>query len=331
MKNWIARLFGAAARDVAPPAHAPQRQRASDRAPSPPNGEQRRYAEVSLAFFHWLGGPGGQDVPAATETLILDQLERLAREPAEAGELVPRVPAVIPQLLRSLRDESQSGTELARQLGQDVVLVAEVIREANSPWYRPSSPVRTIEGAVMLLGQNGMRMLIARVAFRPIISMQAGRFAKQVAPRIWSQSEKCALAANLLAPGLGADPFEAYLAGLINNVGLVVACRLVDQLCPEHVVPRSDAFCAALLESARALSASIATHWELPGAVCAAIGQAALPDAPPLARALAQGDLLAKLRVMADAGEFAADDPFVVAGLDAAQLRCFDKLRIEED
>lgn len=294
------------------------------------SGEQH-YAEVGAAFQRWLAGPAGDASATPAENLILDQLARLVRAPGAAGELVPRVPAVIPQLLRSLRDEGMSGAELSRQVGQDVVLVAEVIREANSPYYRPAAPVRTIEGAVMLLGQNGLRMLIARVAFRPIISTQAGRFAKLVAPRIWSQSEKCALAASLLAPGAGANPFEAYLAGLMQNVGLIVALRLADQVCQDGALPDTDTFRTGLLTSARALSAGIAGEWDFPPAVAAAIAQAGQPGAGALAQALAAGDLLAKLRLLVDAGEYDADDPFVLHGLDAARVKVFDKLRSEDD
>jgi hypothetical protein len=37
------------------------------------------------------------------------------------------------------------------------------------------------------------------------------------------------LAASLMAPGLSTGVFEAYLAGLMQNVGLVVAFRLADR------------------------------------------------------------------------------------------------------
>jgi HD-like signal output (HDOD) protein len=191
--------------------------------------------------------------------------------------------------------------------------------------------VRTIEGAVMLLGQNGMRMLLARVAFRPIISMQTGRLARQVAPQVWSQSEKCALAASLLAPALGARPFEAYLAGLMQNVGLIVAFRVIDQLGPGDSLPQSDRFLGELLAAARALSGAIAREWDFPPAVAAAVKQAGDPDAPPLAQALAQGNRLATLRVLVDGGVPGADDPQIVDGMDAVQRSCFDKLRHEEN
>jgi HD-like signal output (HDOD) protein len=174
-------------------------------------------------------------------------------------------------------------------------------------------------------------MLLARVAFRPIISMQTGRLARQVAPQVWSQSEKCALAANLLAPALGANPFEAYLAGLMQNVGLIVAFRVIDQVSPDDTLPQSDQFLGELLAAARVLSAAIAREWDFPADVAAAIEQAGQACAPPLALALAQGDRLAKLRVMLDSGALGADAPLVAHGMDAVQRRCFDKLSTEEN
>ena len=226
MKNWIARLFGAAPRSpgslpaqpgaasgVPAPAATPPAPPASSTplAPSAAAPPPDPGPALDLAFYRWLAGavPAAAPADAATETLVLAELSRLAQRPANAAELVPRVPSVIPELLRSLRDDSVSGADIARMVAQDVVLVGEVIREANSSWYRPPAPVRTIQGALILLGRNGLRMLLARVAFRPIISTQTGRFASQVAPQIWRQSEKCALAASILAPAARANPFEA--------------------------------------------------------------------------------------------------------------------------
>jgi HD-like signal output (HDOD) protein len=324
MKKWLARLFGG----------SDDRESVAAAAPAPaaplPAAEAASETDVDLLFYRWLTG-GAQEAGASQAgALILDELARLVRAPGAAADLVPRMPAVIPQLLRSLRDEAVSGAELARQVAQDVVLVAELIREANSPYFRPPQPVRTIEAAVMLLGQNGLRMLLARVAFRPILNMQGGRLARQVAPQVWSQSEKCALAASLLAPGLGADPFEAYLAGLMHNVGLVVAFRIADQVCQDQPLPQSADFCAGLLQSSRALSAAIARHWEFPASVVHAIAQAGQAGTGALPAALSHGDLLAKLRVLLDAGMLAPGDP-LLQGLTPGQRRCFDKLRIEEN
>ena len=324
MKNWFARLFGGA-RPAAAPSVAPAPAAAAPaEAPAGVSAGVSTSA-VDAAFLRWLTG-STPDAPPATERLILDELARLADDPARAAGLVPRVPAVIPELLRSLRDDNVSGTDLSRLVAQDVVLVAEVVREANSPYYRPPAPVRNIEGAVMLLGRNGLRMLLARVAFRPVIGMGSGRFAKQLAPRIWMQSERCALAAATLAPHSGADPFEAYLAGLVQNVGLVVAFRLIHQISSEDSLPRSDAFRVALLGHARRLAHAVALEWAFPSAVAGAIADAGLPDARALGAVLGTADALAKLRLLVDAGALAPDDPLVDAIATPRLRPCFDLL-----
>jgi HD-like signal output (HDOD) protein len=333
--NWIARLFGGRkdpepAAPAAPPGSSGRPAAPAGAAAAAGDATPIPLVELNANFYHWLTGNVEQAAPPTVEKVIVDELVRLAQNPSAGANLVPRVPAVIPKLLQSLRDEGVSGADLAKQLSQDVVLVAEVVREANSPYYAPTQPVKTIEGAVMLLGHNGMRMLLARVSFRPIINTQTGQHAKVVAPALWSQAEKCALAASIIAPGMQASQFEAYLAGLMKNVGLIVAFRLIDQIYPDPAVPQSSGFIKALFITARSISARIARLWDFPPGVVAAIEMEGMPDAPPLAQALALADRISKLRMLVDAGLYQPDqDPQVLAGLDRLALKAFEKLDVE--
>lgn len=317
MKNWISRLRGGSDNAAAAPT-----------APVDGAGEQAAdlAAEIDATFYRWLTAARGYAAPGDVETRILDEVRLLTAQPGEAAGLVPRVPEAIPKLLASLNDEDATIPELARQVAQDVVLMAEVIREANSAYYRPIAPVKNVEAAIMMLGQNGLRMLLARIAFRPLITMQAGGFAREGAPLIWNQSVSCALAASLMAPGLSTSVFEAYLAGLMQNVGLVVAFRLADRICPNGQVPGSSAFGARLLAASRQLSSAIAAHWNFPEEVAGAIAHVDAPDGDALAEALALGDRIAKLRVLIDADVLEEDDSLVTDGLDNFQRRCLGKL-----
>jgi HD-like signal output (HDOD) protein len=317
MKNWIKGLMGAddntaQAKGTSPAPAAP---------PAPDLG-----AEIGSTFYRWLTASSGYDAPAEVETRILDLVRRLALDPNQAAGLVPRVPETIPRLLSSLNDDDASVAELSRQVAQDVVLVAEVIREANSAYYRPISPVKNVEAAIMMLGQNGLRMLLARIAFRPLVQMQPDGFARQAAPQLWNQSVSCALAASLMAPGLSTSVFESYLAGLMQNVGLLVALRLADRVCQNGKVPGSSAFGLALFADSRQLSSAIARHWAFPDEVADAIAEVDAPEPGPLAKALALGDRIATLRMLIDARVIDEDDTLVVDGLDNFQRRCLGKL-----
>jgi HD-like signal output (HDOD) protein len=317
MKNWINRLRGGS--DSAPAAAGAQ-------AAAVDEGAADVAVEIEATYYRWLTAAHGYTAPPEVEQRILDEVRQLAGQPGEAAGLVPRVPEAIPRLLASLNDEDASVGELARLVAQDVVLVAEVIREANSAYYRPIAPVKNVEAAIMMLGQNGLRMLLARIAFRPLINMQAGGFAREAAPRVWNQSVSCALAASLMAPGLSTGVFEAYLAGLMQNVGLVVAFRLADHVCGDGKVPGSSTFGAQLLAASRQLSSAIAAHWTFPPEVADAIAHAGEPGPDHLAEALALGDRIAKLRLLIDADVLAEDDDLVTDGLDNFQRRCLGKL-----
>jgi HD-like signal output (HDOD) protein len=317
MKNWINRLRGAS--DNAPAATTAQAAASDDQAADVA-------AEIEATYYRWLTAAHGYTAPPELEERILDEVRHLAAQPGEAAGLVPRVPEAIPALLASLNDEDASVQQLAKQVAQDVVLVAEVIREANSAYYRPIAPVKNVEAAIMMLGQNGLRMLLARIAFRPLINMQAGGFARVAAPQVWNQSVSCALAASLMAPGLSTGVFEAYLAGLMQNVGLVVAFRIADRVCGEGKVPGSSAFGAQLLAVSRQLSSAIAAHWNFPQEVADAIAHAGAPGPDHLAEALVLGDRIAKLRLLIDAEVLAEDDSLVTEGLDNFQRRCLGKL-----
>ena len=116
------------------------------------------------------------------ENRLIRTLEKTASSTADACALVPRIPAVIPQLMRTLRDENATNSLIAGQITQDASLVGEIIRIANSPYYRAAVPTTSIEQAVRRLGQVGLKQMIATVAFRPIINVQTGVFARTGAP-----------------------------------------------------------------------------------------------------------------------------------------------------
>ena len=287
-------------------------------------------AEVDAAYYRWLTASSGSNAGDEIEERILAEVRALASDPENASGLVPRVPELVAQLLGALSDENISTAALSAEVGRDLVLVAEVIREANSAYYRPAKPIETLEGAVTMLGLNGLRMLLARIAIRPLVKVKVQGVARQVAPAVWRHSERCAFAASVMAPGLSAGVFESYLAGLMQNVGLQVAFQVADRVCAGKV-PGSGNFGLALFAASRELSAVIARHWDFPAEVVEAIADAGAPDASHAGHALAQGDRIAKLRLLLDGGVIEPDDSFVTAGLNGFQRRCLGKLADLED
>jgi len=117
------------------------------------------------------------------------------------------------------------------------------------------------------------------------------------------------------------DPFEAFLAGLVHNVGLIVALRVMDQLAKDGRGLGSEAFCAHLARTARALTCGIGREWDFAPAVTQALAEqggvrkGAQPS--PLGRLLTLCDYLGKVRTLVEAGLLEEDDPALFAGLPA--------------
>lgn len=287
---------------------------------------------VNRAWNEWAFASEGATTLELSENeqTVLDTLRRILESQQSGAALVRRMPGLIPQLLQSLRNDDFSGAELSRTISGDVVLVAAVIRLANNSMRGTGKTVSSVEHAVMVLGQEGLRQLITSVAFRPIIDMNSGYYTRTLAPRIWERAERCANANRALAVEYGADPFDAFLAALVQKVGMIVALRIMDQLARDDRNLGSELFCAELASVARGLSASIAEEWHFPQSVTHAIreqgGVAKGVVMSPLGRLMALSDYVGKARQLVEAGAMSENDREVFMRRPMAAARCYDAL-----
>lgn len=296
----------------------------------------QRY-QVDFTFASWLfEAENHPDIfTNPTEDAILAALEEVVQSKEAGAHLVRRMPGVIPQLLQSLRHPDFSGAEIARKIEHDHVLVAEVLRLANSLAYNPGKPITSIDHAVIVLGQNGLRQLITSVAFKPIINLNSGKFTRKLAPRLWSHSERCALAARLLARDESVDQLDAFLAGLIRNIGLTVSLRVIDKLAEGGHPVGSATFCNALASNGHALAANIANEWHFPDGVTEAIREqetnAKAPNLSAVGRILLMADYLSKIDILSRNSRLDIDDPAVLDGLSEKERACLRELAAVEE
>lgn len=251
------------------------------------------------------------DDAGPTEQAVLSRLEELihARGPRE---LLPRLPAVLPKLMSLVRRDDVSARELAEHLSKDPALVSEVIRIANSPRYRASRAMGSLQDAVMVLGQQGMHQLVTNVAMRPVFNVQAGRFSQAARAHLWAQTARCAHACAYLQ-GPRPDQFEAYLAGMVVNAGLIPALRVLDQNYVGTHAPDTVAFHEGFLMLSLRISANIAKEWNFPEGVTQAVAALATlppPQPPaPLALVLRSADQVSKRHLlMSVQGHSSVDD-----------------------
>ena len=332
MFRWLHSLFSSpAAAQPQPatepvPAPIPAPVAAAPQQGTPPVSFEQ-LERINGAWNAWLfdRADGGLELSGA-EVRVLEALAAIAASQQSGAALVRRMPGLVPQLLQSLRSETFSGSALSRTIASDPVLVAAVVRLANSCYQGTGQSITSVEQAVILIGQEGLRQLITTVAFRPIIDMHSGFYTRRLAPYMWAHSERCAMAARQVA-GEGIEPFDAFLAGLLQNVGLIVSLRIMDQTAQEGERLGSDVFLAQLARDTRRLCASIAREWNFPETVSTALlEQGELRRGvimSPLGRLLKLTDYLGKARMLVEQGLVDEADEDLFAGLPPEAAPCW--------
>ena len=331
MIDFLQRLFGktAPAPSAAPPSLPPTpAMQTSDENIAAPNEAWQTDEKFDQLYLQWLLGNHISAASPYVERTILLALDRLMQSGLSASQLLPRVPTVLLQVLKSLRDSNVSANDLAQQIAKDVLLVAELLHEVNGAYYSPVNRISSLDSAIQLLGLNGLRILIARTAFRPIIQTQSGKLTKELAPTIWEHSEKNALACQLLAQQRQLDQFHAFLAGLLYDVGLIVAFRLVDQTGVTDKLPVSAAFQTIFFKQAALLSIQVGEQWEFPKPVLQAIKDNADEHSRPseLATCLQQAEQLARLRLLVNHGILTQADALRLLEGNSGMRQCFEQL-----
>ncbi|MEO8808781.1 MAG: HDOD domain-containing protein [Rhodanobacter sp.] len=238
--------------------------------------------------------------PSAAELGMLRRLDLLS----ERFDLrsLPRLPTVLPQLLRSLRSDEAAGGELAKLVGRDPLMVGEVMRATSTVFYRSAQPISSLQQAVVLLGQDGLRRVITQHVMKPILQANAGTRGQAAGKQLWGHAELCAYACAWLGRYSSCDSFEAYLAGIVRHTGTGAVVRLLDQLLPGDAPPAlSCGFVRSCSRLANRLSLQAARQWELPPRVLEAMRECQNPvgpDASALGRTLAIADSLASARML---------------------------------
>jgi HD-like signal output (HDOD) protein len=225
----------------------------------------------------------------------------------------PRRPTLMPQLLRAMDDPHSATDKLSRIVAHDPVLTSDVLRLANSPIYRTSpAPIETIQRAIVVLGADALRGLVATAMLQPVFRATRSNFPRF--PRmLWERTERAARAAELYAlKALPQDRFEAQLLILLSALGpLVVYGAALDVYSQRpRLTPNPTLFVSLTAALGPQVSLRIAQHWETSPRLVAAIERS--PD-EALTMALCAGELLGTLSLLQTQNVITADEGLATA------------------
>lgn len=187
---------------------------------------------------------------------------------------LPPIPVVTIELLHALNDESTDMNTIARIIAKDPSMSMNVLKVANSAFYRLPNKVATVDHAVKMLGVKEISM----------ICVSCGAYQALKPPRdketfsteeFWKHSVATGVIAKKICADLAVgDRNIIYFGGLLHDVGKVVLDRfahdiykIVIQVTHEECLPMIEAEKRIIGESHDSIGGMLMEKWKFPWAL----------------------------------------------------------------
>jgi len=156
-------------------------------------------------------------------------LERLLEGNLREGRFeLPLLPAVAAQVMALTNNNDVDARKLAEVIQRDQAMGAHLLRIANSPLYRGRCAMPSLQQAISRLGLRQVRQVGISIACQTRIFRVRG-YEEEVAS-LFRHSFATALFASELARSARANSEEAFLAGLLHDVGKPILLQAIVDL-----------------------------------------------------------------------------------------------------
>src|ERR1051325_9138869 len=173
------------------------------------------------------GGAEGADERSKEEgfraAVINEILERIDNKTLP----LPSMPVAVARCMALLKENDFSLRQAARVIEKDRFLAARALAVSNSVTFGGLAPVRNIVQAAIRLGADNLRLVLFEVMASHLF-VSVDEDVRAACDVLWQHSPAVASASRHLTLVVGAgDPSEAYLAGLLHDVGKPIVLSLL--------------------------------------------------------------------------------------------------------
>lgn len=139
---------------------------------------------------------------------------------------LPLLPHVAIKVLKLSGNSNSSMQDLAKVIMTDQMMTAKIIKIANSPVYIGSVKVTNVKQALVRVGVVEIRNLMLAVSMGSKV-FRSGLYSN-LATDLWEQAVGAAFAGRVIAHGLRYDKDQAFLCGLMHNLGKMIMLNILE-------------------------------------------------------------------------------------------------------
>ncbi|MDX1557478.1 MAG: HDOD domain-containing protein [Marinobacter sp.] len=161
---------------------------------------------------------------------------------------LPSLPEVTLRALNACHQD-ESYRKISEIVSADTALVARILALANSALYGPSTPIRSVDQALLRLGTRRFHTLVLTAALRQLLFELGGDEWQQLRD-FWRHSLTTALTARALATLTRyPEPDEAFMLGMLHNIGELIAIKTPATEAKQHYLDHQSDIAAELVAS----------------------------------------------------------------------------------
>lgn len=234
------------------------------------------------------------------------KIEALIAERVNRIETTPSIPAIFLPLLEMLNapPDQVKLDKVVELVSYDNTIAAQCLRVASSPLFGMTKSPASIKGAVISLGLRRVETILLTCCLSQAFPARNWIIDPAV---FWRHSLGCAMVCRKFSEKLNADGDEAYMAGLLHDIGFLVNCLAFPdefsramELAHRVGVPFDEAERETMGFTHQETGAALARQWNLGAHLIQVIAHHHAPEqsksAQPLVALVHLCDLLCRMR-----------------------------------
>lgn len=135
---------------------------------------------------------------------------------------IATLPEITLRIIELVEDPSSTAQDLHEVISNDPALCSRILKVVNSSFYGLPGQIASINRAIVMLGLNAVKNIAIAASLAKLF--RGGELTKSFSAKdLWEHSNAVAVASKMIADKLGLGlSDEAYLAGLIHDIGIMV-------------------------------------------------------------------------------------------------------------
>ena len=198
------------------------------------------------------------------QTMVPEELHAALQERLATGTLdVPMLPDVVLQIMNLTFSERTDTRQLADLIHRDQALASHILRVANSPAYKPQTPIVSLQQAITRLGMKQLSEIAFAVSIQSRV-FEAPGYEHEVR-QLWRHAVGTAAFASEIARQLRVNVEGSFLCGLLHDIGKPIILELLVDMQQHLHTAFNPAVVATVMDIYHThVGGLLATQWALP-------------------------------------------------------------------